>query len=261
MATQDTSDLLYEVRNGAAWLTLNREARRNALSFEAIRLFDEHLDRAENDPVVGVVCITGAGEKAFCSGADLMSLSSAQGGAAGVMKAYADLMLRLSRYPKPLVARVAGHCMAGGMGLLLSCDIAYAREGVSFGTPEVKVGLFPFMIAALILRKASRPRALEMIYTGRKLSAAEAADMGLVTRVYPDDELDAAVDGALGEIAANAPVALRMGRKALADIEHMPLDEALEHLCGELARLSQTEDAAEGMPAFLQKRKPVWKGR
>lgn len=261
MAADETTDLLYEVANGAARLTLNREAKRNALSFDAIALFAEYLDRAEADPAVGVVCVTGVGDKAFCSGADLSSLKAAQGGAAGVMQAYADLMKRMAAYPKPLVARVNGHCMAGGMGLLLSCDIAYARQGVNFGTPEVKVGLFPFMIAALILRKTTRSRALEMIYTGRRLSADEAAEMGLITRAYLAEELDEAVDGVLAEIGANAPVAIRRGRRALAAIEGLPLDDALDHLCGELLSLAGTADAAEGMGAFLQKRKPRWSGK
>lgn len=252
--------VLYEVKDYVAWLTLNREARRNALSPEAIDLLDDYLGRARDDAAVRVVCLTGAGDKAFCAGADLGSAMGG-GGSGDAMRAYARLLGRMDRFPKPLVARVNGHCMAGGLGLLLSCDIAYAHEGARFGTPEVGVGLFPMMIGALILRNTQRGRALEMIYSARKLGAADACEMGLVTRVFPKEELDDAVLGLLRDIVGNAPAAIALGRKALAHVAGMELDEALQYLCDRLGDVLKTEDAAEGLSAFFEKRPPVWKGR
>lgn len=253
-------DLLYEVRDGCAWMTLNRESRRNALSLDMIDLFNEYLDRAEADDEVRVICFTGAGEKAFCSGADLASSFESGDHVAGAQM-YAALLKRLSDFGKPLVARVNGHCLAGGMGLLLSCDISYARDGVKIGTPEVNVGLFPMMIGALIFRNAMRKKALEMIYTARMLTASEAEEMGLITRVVPPEDLDRVVEETLAAVASKAPVAIRMGRRALAHAEDLRLEDALHYLGEQLGAVVDTEDAKEGLMAFMQKRKPVWKGR
>lgn len=253
-------DLLYEVKDKIAWMTINRESRANALSLEMIGLFQEYLDRAEADDDVRGVCITATGGKAFCSGADLASTVGGEGHTEGAEK-YATLLKMMAAFSKPLTARVNGHCLAGGMGLMLSCDMVYAREGVKFGTPEVNVGLFPMMIAALIFRNTKRKKALEMIYTARMLSAAEAEDMGLITRVVPAEELDRVVHETLKSVATKAPLAVRLGRKALAATQDMELDEALDYLCAQLGVVAGTEDAREGLTAFLEKREPVWKGR
>jgi enoyl-CoA hydratase/carnithine racemase len=253
-------DLLYEVKDRIAWITINRELRRNALSLDAINLFFDYLNNAEADETVRAVCLTAVGDKAFCSGADLASSFGDDDHMAGAMK-YANLLKRMAGFSKPLVAKVNGHCLAGGMGLMLSCDIVYAREEAKFGTPEVNVGLFPMMIGALIFRNADRKKALEMIYTARMLSAVEAENMGLVTRAVPADDLDRVVNEALSEIAAKAPLAVEIGRKALAEAEGMPLSQALDLLCERLADIASTEDAIEGLTAFMQKRPPVWKRR
>ena len=252
------AELLYEVRDGAARLTLNREAQRNALSLELIGLFGEALDRAEADESVRALCITGAGDKAFCSGADLGG--GADGALSGVHR-YVALLQRLRTFPKPLVARLNGHCMAGGMGLMLVCDIVYAREGIRLGTPEARVGLFPMIVAALVGRNALRKQAMEMMLTAEAVPAERAVQMGLVTRVVPAAELDATVERALAAIRQNAPLALRLGRQALAETEDLGFDEAVERLCGKLNELLQTEDAVEGLTAFAEKRPPKWRGR
>ncbi|MDY0003008.1 MAG: enoyl-CoA hydratase-related protein [Polyangia bacterium] len=253
-------DLTYEVRDLAAWITIRRPERRNALSQEAIVAFVAALDSAEKDDSVRVICVTGEGDKVFCSGADLASAFSGGDAMAG-MQAYADLLKRMAAFPKPFVARAAGHCLAGGLGLLLSCDLAIAREDSQFWTPELDRGLFPMMIGALIFRSVPRRKALEMIYTGRRYSAAEAVDMGLVTCAVPADDFDAKVSELLATVAAKAPLAMSEGRRALAQAEHMQLGPALDLLCQRLGVVASTEDAAEGMMAFLQKRKPEWRGR
>jgi len=253
-------ELLYEKNNSVAWLTINREARRNAISLEMIELLSKFLADAENDDEIRVVCLTAAGDKAFCSGADLATSFASTDYVAGAKK-YAALLKQMAWFGKPIVARVNGHCLAGGMGLMLSCDIVYAREGIKIGTPEVNVGLFPMMIGALIFRNAVRKKALEMIYTARTLSAAEAEEMGLITRSFPAEQLDDAVNEALNSVAGKAPVAIKLGKQALARAQDMSLDEGLDHLCEQLGRVVETEDAREGLSAFLQKRPPVWKGR
>ncbi|MGO9569364.1 MAG: enoyl-CoA hydratase/isomerase family protein [Desulfomonilaceae bacterium] len=260
VAKMSEPDLLYEVKDKIAWMTINRASRANALSPEMIDLLMEYLDRAEADDSVRGACITGIGDKVFCSGADLISTIGGEGRTKGIEK-YAALLKMMAAFSKPLTARVNGHCLAGGMGLMLSCDMVYAREGVKFGTPEVNVGLFPMMIAALIFRNTKRKKALEMIYTARMLSAAEAEDMGLITRAVPAEELDRVVHETLKSIATKAPLAMRLGRKALAAAQDMELDEALDYLCGQLDIVAGTEDAREGLTAFLEKREPVWRGR
>ncbi|MCA1959731.1 MAG: enoyl-CoA hydratase/isomerase family protein [Desulfomonile sp.] len=253
-------ELVYEKKGSVGWLTINREARRNAISLDMIELLSKSLDDAEKDENIRVICLTAAGDKVFCSGADLATSFESADYVAGARK-YAALLKQMAALGKPIVARVNGHCLAGGMGLMLSCDIVYAREGIKIGTPEVNVGLFPMMIGALIFRNAVRKKALEMIYTARTLSAGEAEEMGLITRALPADKLDDVVDEALNSIAGKAPVAVKLGKQALARAQDMSLDEGLDHLCEQLGKVVATEDAREGLSAFLQKRTPVWKGR
>jgi enoyl-CoA hydratase/carnithine racemase len=253
-------DLIYEVKDKAAWITINRESRRNALTPEMIDPFYDCFGRAESDDDVRVVCLTASGDKAFCSGLDLASGGGGQDHVhAG--RRYVRLLKHMAEFPKPLVARVNGHCLAGGMGLMLSCDIVYAKDEAKFGTPEVNVGLFPMMIAALIFRNAGRKKALEMIYTARMISGAEAEAMGLITRAVPAADLDAVVGETLASIGSKAPLAMEIGRKALAAIEGKDLNSSLDYLCEQFGFLASTEDAMEGVMAFMEKRAPAWKRR
>jgi len=255
----EDSDVRYEVRGQSAWLTIDREERRNALRTQTVEALHDGLCRAGADPAVRVICLTGAGNKAFCAGADL-SGAGEEAEAMG-LRAYADLLKAFAQSEKPLVARVAGHCVGGGLGLMLSCDLVYAADHVKIGTPEVNVGLFPMMVAALLPRHTSRKRVLEMVFTGELVPADEAERIGLVTRVCPANELDELVETTLASIASKAPLAISLGRRAFYASEEMSLPTALDHLCGELEVLVKTEDVAEGFRAFQEKRAPSWTGR
>jgi len=254
-------DLLYQVADHVATITINREANRNAISPEALALFHDYLDKALEDETVHVVCITGAGEKAFCSGADLAGAMGGDGDSQALFDSYARLISRLATFSKPTVARVNGHCLAGGTGFMLGCDIVIARASAKFGTPEVNVGLFPMMIGALIFRNVTRKKAMEMILLGEKLTAEQALEMGLVTRVVPDTDFDDAVLKVLSALAAKSPIGMRLGKEAFAAVEQIPLEEAVLFLGGKLAEVAATEDAREGIIAFLEKRQPQFKGK
>ena len=251
--------LLYDVENNVARLTINREAQRNAISLEAIDLFSKCLDEAETDEKVRVILITGSGDKAFCAGADLGG--AVDGKIQQGFKSYAKLITRLSSYPKPVVARINGACMAGGMGLMLACDIVIARNDVTFGTPEVNVGLWPMMIGALIYRNVLRKKAMEMILLGERLTADQALEMGLITRAVPPDELDGEIDQILKSLAAKSPIGMKIGKEAFYAMADMPFEEAVDFLSGKIAEVAATEDAIEGITAFIEKRKPKFTGK
>jgi len=255
-----TDDLLCEIRGNTALLTIHRESRRNAINQEMITAFLTHLDRLDQDPEVRAVCVTGAGDKAFCSGADLAGTLSGQDRLAGPRN-YAALLKRMAAFGKPLVARVNGSCLAGGLGLMLSCDIVIARDDASFFTPEVNVGIFPMMVGALLYRHMGRKKAVDMVLTGRRITAAEAERLGLITRAVEPERLDQEVNETLRILTSKSPVGMRIGKEAFRVMSDMPFDEAVDYLCEALCRVIATEDAQEGMKAFLEKREPVFKGK
>ncbi len=255
-------DLLYEIKDHVAHITINREKFRNSISAQAVELFMAYLDQAEKDAAVRVVCVTGAGEKAFCSGADLGGAMRAAGGGKNQAFAnYANLLKRLAGYSKPTVARVNGYCLAGGTGFMLACDIVIARNDAKFGTPEVNVGLFPMMIGALIFRNVLKKKAMEMVLLGEKLSADQAQEMGLITRAVPADMLDETVGKILQSLAAKSPIGMKIGKEAFYAMQDMDFEDALDFLCQKLGDVAATEDAVEGVTAFIEKRPPVFKGR
>lgn len=257
--------LLEDQRGHVRALTLNRPAQRNALSPELLAALRAALQAADRDPATRVILLTGAGDRAFCSGADLGSAASA--GEAGLLgahearRAYAALLFELSRLGKPVVARVNGAALAGGLGLLCACDFAVTADDVKFGLPEIDLGIFPYMALAPLVRTVGRRNALDLALTGRKLDAAEAKQLGLVNRVVPRGELDVACMELLATLSKKSPAVLRLGRRAFHLTEGLPYEQQLEALCGQLSLNALAEDAMEGLSAFFEKRAPDWKGR
>ena len=256
------TDLLYEIKGQVAFLTINREERRNAISQEMILSFLERLADVDQDENIRAVCLTGTGEKAFCSGADLgATLTQEKDGRLPGTTNYARLLKEMARCGKPLVARVNGPCLAGGMGLMLSCDIVLARNDTYFCTPEVNVGIFPMMVGALLYRNLPRKKAVDMVLTGRKIPAAEAESMGMITRAVDPDQLDNEIENTLKILTSKSPIGTRIGKEAFRVMSDMPFEEALDYLCEALGRSISTQDAVEGMTAFMQKRAPVFTGK
>ncbi|MBI5594267.1 MAG: enoyl-CoA hydratase/isomerase family protein [Deltaproteobacteria bacterium] len=255
------TELEYTIKGPVAWIAIDREKQGNTISPEVIGLFLDYLDRAEADPKIRAVCITARGNRVFCSGADLGGAMQAEPEEkAALFAGYAGLLARISHFPKPTLARVNGHCLAGGTGFMLACDLVIARDDVLFGTPEVNVGLFPMMIGALIFRNVLRKKAMEMILLGEKLSAAQARDMGMVTRICSEASFDREIDAVLAALTAKSPIGLRLGKQAFNAVEGMALEPALASLAKSLQAVAATRDAAEGILAFKEKRQPVFKG-
>jgi enoyl-CoA hydratase/carnithine racemase len=167
----------------------------------------------------------------------------------------------MARFGKPLLARVNGACLAGGMGLMLSCDIVIARKDAFFCTPEVNVGIFPMMVGALLYRQVNRKRVVDMVLTGRRIQAAEAEDMGLITRAVEPERLDEEVQNTLRLLVSRSPIGIRIGKDAFRAMSDMPFEEAVDYLCEALGKVISTDDAQEGMRAFMEKREPRFKGR
>ena len=257
------AELTYEATNGIARLTINRPERRNALSYEVMEGLRDNLVRARTDDDVRVVIVTGAGEKAFCAGADLGGIAEGVGAAAlhDARGALADVFRSMWSLGKPTVARVRGYALAGGFGLALACDVVVAADDAVFGTPEINVGLWPYMITVPLLRSMPPKVALELMMTGRRVPADEAADLGFVNQVVPAAELDAAVDEIATTLASKSPLIMRWGHDAFYRVLDMRPDDALDYLQSMLTVTTATEDSAEGIAAFAEKREPQWKGR
>jgi enoyl-CoA hydratase/carnithine racemase len=258
-----SDEVLLSVADGVATVTVNRPERRNALSWSVVADLRSVLARLRDDAEVRVVVLTGAGEKAFCAGADLggmadgasfLELHEGRGG-------LASLFLDLWSLGKPTIARVRGYALAGGMGLALACDFVVAADDAQFGTPEIDVGLWPFMITVPLVRSMPPKKALELMLTGRRVGAEEAERIGFVNRVVPVDALDAAVGELASGLAAKSPAIVKLGRDSFYEVWDRAAADALAYLHPMLTVTTMTEDAQEGIAAFAEKRPPAWKGR
>ena len=255
--------VLYDVSAGVATITINRPDRRNALSWQVMTELRDAFEVAQRDRDVHVVVLTGAGEKAFSAGADLTGMA-ADSGWADLHDARGELA-RLFRamweLGKPTIARVRGYALAGGFGLCLACDLVVAADDAQFGTPEIDVGLWPFMITVPLIRSMPAKKALELMMTGRRVGADEAERIGFVTRVVPVEQLDDAVNELASTLASKSGSIMKLGRDSFYAVWDQSAEDALRLLHPMLTITTATDDAAEGIAAFAEKRKPQWRDR
>jgi enoyl-CoA hydratase/carnithine racemase len=253
--------ILLDDQGPVARLTLNRPDKRNPIGPETCGELLHALGRIRDSAAVRVVVLTGAGT-VFSAGGDLSAMAGGKGEPPVVPPAsLVDLLLAMHATGVPIIAMVNGHALAGGLGLMVACDLVVAADTATMGTTEIAVGLWPMMITAEITRSVGRKLTLEMMLTGRRLSAAEALAAGLVNRVVPAAALEAETMKLATEIAERSPAAIALGLRAFYASQDLAFEPQLRLLEGELGRVLGLEDAAEGIAAFLGKRKPVWKGR
>jgi enoyl-CoA hydratase len=259
-----TDAVLYELdQAGVATITLNDPDTRNALSPDMLEGLIAAFGRARDEGDARCVVLASSHERTFSSGASL-------GGFAGDTslverhfgsERFVGLFKLIGALGKPTVCAADGHVLAGALGIALACDLIVASERASFGTPEINIGTFPFMIMALIYRNVPRKKANELLLLGERWSAQEALAAGIVNRVVADGELDAAVAEWARKLAGKSPVIMRLGKEAMRRQLDMPLDDALDYLRAQLTLAMSTEDIVEGVSAFFEKREPQWKGR
>ena len=263
MSEENYELVLYEVADGVATVTLNNPDKRNMLSGQMLAELVDAMKRAKADGAVRAVVLTGAGDKAFCAGADLGGFAAEvslieKHFASDLFVEYFKLMPSLG---KPSLCAANGHVLAGGLGIALSCDLLIAKQGATFGTPEINIGAFPYMIMSIIYRNVPRKKVNEMMLLGERLSAEQAVEYGLANKVVLAEEFDAAVADWAAKLASKSPVLMRLGHDAMYRQQDMALDDALEFLRSQLSLTFSTEDIVEGVTAFFEKRDPEWKGR
>jgi enoyl-CoA hydratase/carnithine racemase len=259
MSSSAPPELLTEMRGPVLWLTINREDKRNAVTPGVLAALADALTAANRERAVRAVVITGAGARAFCAGADLQSGTSFKFDYSEPHVSFANLFRQAKQSTVPLIARVNGACMAGGMGIMAMCDMVVSAPHAVFGLPEVKVGIFPAQVLSVIGNLLPRRVLAEMCLTGEPISAAQALEYHLVNQV--SDDLDAGVQALLGRMLDKSPAAIRRGLYTMKKIEAMAFEESMAFTESQIGLFALTEDAAEGQLAFREKRKPVWTGR
>jgi enoyl-CoA hydratase/carnithine racemase len=264
MEARDYRKIIVATEASICTITLNNPERRNAIGPEMINELRWALADAEKDDAVRVVVLTGAG-KAFCAGADFAAITGGETGALqpfdGDGGDYAKFLPTMCSFGKPIIAKVNGHAMGGGLGLVASSTFALASSGAQLGTPEVDVGLFPMMIMAVLTRLVPRRRLVQMMLLGERIDAKEALSIGLLNSVHAPEELDAKVTELATTLSKKAPLAMKHGLDALYQQDTKRIEESLPMLREKLGVLLGTEDAREGLMAFMQKRTPEWHGR
>ena len=247
---------------GVATITMDDPERRNALSVEMLEGLHAAFREADEREDVRAVVLRSSHERTFSSGANLAGFAAEE---PLVIKhfgseRFVELFRTIYSLSKPTLCVTRGHTLAGSLGVALCCDLIVAGESASFGTPEINIGAFPFMIMAVIFRNVPRKLANELLLLGERWDAAKALDANIVNRVVADAELDALADEWAGKLASHSPVIMRLGKEAMRRQLDMPLDEALDYLRAQLSLAFSTDDIREGATAFFEKREPVWKG-
>ena len=253
--------VLIERRDRAMWITINRPDKRNAINKHVVAGIREGYRRAQADPDVRVIVLTGAGEKAFCAGGDLQPGAGFAFDLSRPNVDYADMLREAQDCTLPSIARINGTCMAGGVGLLCMTDLAIAADHAQFGLPEVKIGLFPMQVLSLLQDIAPKRVVREWCLSGEPFGALEALSHGLLNYAVPAAELDVKTEWLVDRIAGKSPTAIRRGKYAMRALGAMSFDEGIAYTESQIALLAMTEDAREGLASFNEKRRPVWTGR
>jgi enoyl-CoA hydratase/carnithine racemase len=259
----ELENVLMAAADHVATITLNRPEQRNPLSSAMLRDLVTAFKWCQADDAVRVVVLTGAGDRAFSSGADLSSFEARDDEEVRHKQrhVFVELFLLMTALGKPIVGRINGHALAGGMGLAGSCDLLVAVDTATFATPEINVGVWPMMIQAVLARNLPRKILLEMAMLGERWTATQMQAVGFVNRVVTRELLDATVDEIAGKLAKKSSAVMRLGRDSFYRQQDMEFDYALEYLYDELLKVVSTEDAKEGVLAFFEKREPNFKGR
>lgn len=253
----------YEVVGAVATITLDDPGTRNALSTELLDELIAAFAAARDDDGVRVVVLASGHERTFSSGANLggFGADTPLVDKHEASARFVSLFQLIGQLGKPSIVKAGGHVLAGALGIALACDLIVASESASFGTPEINVGAFPFMIMAVIYRNVGRKKTNELLLLGERIGAVEAERIGIVNKVVPDDQLDGAVAEWAGTLAAKSPVIMRLGKDAMYRQQDMALVEALDFLRSQLTIAQSTQDIVEGVTAFFEKREPQWTGR
>ncbi len=246
---------LYELRRDAAWITLNRPDRRNALSDDLVADLRTHVQTAIADERARVIVLTGAGA-AFCAGADLKSGGVTQDSEAE--NPFVTVLKSIWNAPKPVIARINGAAFGGGIGLAAACDLSIAADSVTFSFSEVRVGVIPAMISVVVLPKLGIHNTMWLFLTGERFAAARAVELGLIHRAVPAGELDHAVEAVVGMIRLGGPNAIREAKQLVRRVPQLSMDDAFAYTGAKISELFASAEAAEGMSAFIEKRQPRW---
>lgn len=256
-------EVLYGKKGNVASIIINRPNRRNSITSQVVNSLRAYLARSNHDPEIRIITITGAGDVVFCAGGDL-GHDAADSGAIARFEAnrqIVELFDDMRDSSKPIIGRVNGHALGIGFAILLSCDLVVAVDKIRMGCPEPLVGQFPMLTVSQLSRHLGPKRAMDFLLTGQQVNSTEAERIGLINYSVERDELDLKLEELIARISEFSPIATRLGRKAFYDAEEMTYTQANQYLLSQLTLNLQTEDAKEGIQAFLQKRKPEWKGR